>query len=476
LLIPVVLCGGAGSRLWPVSRESFPKPFMTLGGTQSLLEQTIRRGLACTEAGAGYLVLTNREYQFKTQEEMQKAQSGNAAVSGTQLLEPMGRNTAPAIALAATWALRKYGPKAVLLVLPADHLISNVAEFAKDVKLAYEQAQAGKLATFGIPPSAPETGFGYIETNSAERGKAQDVQRFVEKPNLQRAQEFLASGKFLWNSGMFCFGAQQLLDEMKALSPDVITALNKVVASSKDAGKNVEFVDADFETFPNVSIDYAVMEHAKSVKVVPARFDWSDIGSWKSVSDTYQADANGNTSGGTSVLVDCANTHVQSDDRLIAAVGLKDVVIVDTDDAILVAAKDRSQDVKEVVAKLKASGHDAWKLHKTVNRPWGTYTTLQEGPRYKIKRIVVKPGASLSLQLHHHRSEHWVVVSGTAKVTNGEQVMVLAPNQSTYIPIGVVHRLENPGMMDVVLIEVQCGDYLGEDDIVRLTDVYGRVA
>jgi mannose-1-phosphate guanylyltransferase / mannose-6-phosphate isomerase len=474
VLVPVILCGGAGSRLWPVSRERSPKPFMVVGGEQTLLEQTIRRGLECAGVAANYLVVTNQEYQFKTAAEMGRAQDAGA-VTGIQVLEPQGRNTAPAIALAAKIAIEQFGKDAILLVLPADHLIADVEAFREDVKLAYDQAKQGHLVTFGIPPTSPETGYGYLEVTSAKRGAAAEVLRFVEKPNGAKAQEFLTSGRFLWNSGMFCFSAHRLLNEIERLSPEIMSALGPVFESSKSQNGTLAFDPKAFAQFPSISIDYAVMEKAKQVKVIPANFDWSDIGSWKSVSETYAADVAGNTVSGSAILVDCANTHVQSDNRMIAVVGLENVVVVDTADAVLVVDKNRAQDVKEVVARLKASGHESALLHSTVHRPWGTYTTLQEGPRFKIKRIVVVPGGSLSLQMHHHRSEHWVVVSGTAKVTNGSQTLILSPNQSTYIPVGVVHRLENPGILEVVLIEVQCGDYLGEDDIVRLTDIYGRV-
>ncbi len=473
MLIPVILCGGAGSRLWPVSREALPKPFMVLREDQTLLEQTIRRGLACQHADSGYILVSNKDYQFKTAEEMAKAEGGKSS-RGLQILEPTGRNTAPAIALAAKVAIERFGTDAVLLVLAADHLIANVSAFAIDVEIAYKQAAAGVVTTFGIPPTSPETGYGYIETTATDRSSARTISRFVEKPNLAKAQSFLAAGNFLWNSGMFCFKASQLLDELSKHAPSVISVLETVMASANQKTDSIEFDPAAFATFPDISIDYAVMEKVQGAKVVPASFDWSDIGSWKSVSETFTPDEMGNTHSGAVELIKCSNVHIQSSERLVAAVGVSNLVIVDTEDAILVAHKDNSQDVKEVVSKLKARGHESSRLHKTVNRPWGTYTTIQESDAYKVKRIVVRPGASLSLQLHHHRSEHWVVVKGTAKITNGEKVVLLTPNQSTYIPIGETHRLENPGMLDVVLIEVQCGSYLGEDDIVRLEDRYGR--
>ena len=474
MLVPVILSGGSGTRLWPVSREAMPKPFMKLGSPHSLLQRTLIRALPLADAGCA-AVVTNQEYFFKTRDEITALpQARGLAI--TQLLEPVGRNTAPAITVAALWALAQ-SPDATLLVLPADHLIPDEDAFARAARDAARCAADGSIVLFGIQPTAPETGFGYIETGAAVAGtEARQVARFVEKPDAARALKFLQAGNFVWNSGMFCFRADRLIDELSRHAPEVLQTARAAWQASQ-AGASAERVMLDAQAFgrcPNISIDYAVMEKASGVLVLPSRFGWSDIGSWKAVSEQFEADCDGNTTVGETLLVGSRNSHIQSEDRLVAAVGIDNLLIVDTPDALLVANKDDSQNVKEVVARLKARGHDAARLHRTVARPWGTYTVLQEGPRFKIKRIEVKPGQSLSLQMHHHRSEHWIVVSGTARVGCNDQTFLVSANESTYIPIGAKHRLENPGVMDLVMIEVQCGDYLGEDDIVRFSDIYGR--
>lgn len=478
MLIPVILSGGSGSRLWPVSREAFPKPFMRLGGDLSLLQRTLQRCLPLADGGVLGIV-TNQEYQFRTQEEFEGL-PGTKQVRCTQLLEPAGRNTAPAIALAALWALEQ-SAEAVLLVLPADHLIPDEAAFRRCALEAARSAATGALVTFGIQPTAPETGFGYIEMAPVAEGASPDaaraVRRFVEKPDAARAAQFLAAGNFVWNSGMFCFSAQAILAALEAHAPDVAAQARLSWQASRAKASDTTRIALDAESFVacrDVSIDYAVMEHAPGVQVLPARFGWSDIGSWKAVAEQFEADEQGNTHQGEALFVNAHNTHVQSEDRLVAAVGVDNLLVVDTPDALLVASKESSQQVKEIVARLKSSGHEAARLHRTVARPWGSYTVLQEGPRFKIKRIEVRPGQSLSLQMHHHRSEHWIVVSGTARVSCDERTFLVAANESTYIPIGSRHRLENPGVMQLVMIEVQCGDYLGEDDIVRFEDRYGR--
>ena len=476
MIIPVILSGGAGSRLWPVSREALPKPFMRLGGELSLLQRTLTRALPLADGGRAAIV-TNQEYFFRTREEI--AGIPAAARAGrqvTQLLEPQGRNTAPAIAIAALWA-QDIDPDATLLVLPADHLIPDEAAFAACARDAIALAAKGAIVLFGIQPSAPETGFGYIELGEQLPGsQARRVGRFVEKPDAATALKFLQAGDFVWNSGMFCFGARTILAALQAHSADVLEAARLAwEATRAQASDERALIAAEpFARCRDVSIDYAVMEKADDVIVLPSRFAWSDIGSWKAVAEQLPADAQGNTTLGDAMLIDTRNTHVQSEDRLVAAVGVDNLLVVDTPDALLVASKDASQQVKEIVSRVKANGHEAARVHRTVARPWGTYTVLLEGPRFKIKRIVVKPHESLSLQMHHHRSEHWVVVSGTARVTCAERSFLVSANESTYIPIGHTHRLENPGVVELVMIEVQCGDYLGEDDIVRFSDVYGR--
>lgn len=473
MLIPVILCGGAGTRLWPVSREAFPKPFMKLGGELSLLQRTLRRALPLADSRLAAIV-TNAEYFFRTREEIDSLPDA-AGRRIVQLLEPAGRNTAPAIAMAALWA-QSIDSAATLLVLPADHLIPDEAAFQASARQAAELAAAGSIVLFGIHPAAPETGFGYIETGAALPGAALRVRGFVEKPDAARALQFLAAGNFFWNSGMFCFTAQTILDAMRAHAPEVLAGARAAWEASRGnaTDQRLPIAAEPFATCPNISIDYAVMEKADDVVVLPSHFAWSDIGSWKAVSEQLEPDADGNTTLGETMLVGAKNTHIQSEDRLVAAVGVENLLVVDTPDALLVASKDASQQVKEIVGRLKSRGHEAARLHRTVARPWGTYTVLQEGPRFKIKRIEVRPKQTLSLQMHHHRSEHWVVVSGTAEVSCDERSFLVAANESTYIPIGSKHRLGNPGVVDLVMIEIQCGDYLGEDDIVRIDDAYGR--
>lgn len=481
MLIPVVLSGGAGTRLWPVSREGHPKPFMKLADGDSLLLKTYRRAASVADsvdASSGeVLTVTNRDYYFMSKDELAAAQLGERR-TGVFLLEPAGRNTAPAVALAAHQVVEQHGPEALMLVLAADHLIQDQARFAAAVANAAALAQQGHLVTFGIVPSGPETGFGYIEAGDALQHGRKAV-RFVEKPSLEKAQAYLASGNFYWNSGMFCFQAGRLLEEMAQHAPDVASTVQACWQAMKaQAGANRQMLEIPADLFaqvPDISIDYAVMERSSQVAVVPSDFGWSDIGSWNAVKELVAPDATNNRALGEAIFVDSSNTFVQSEDRLVATVGVSDLMIIDTPDALLVAHPDRAQDVKKVVAQLKTNGHDAYKLHRTVARPWGTYTVLGEGPRFKIKRIEVKPGASLSLQMHHHRSEHWIVVSGMAKVVNGDREIFVGTNESTYIPAGYKHRLENPGVLDLVMIEVQSGEYLGEDDIVRFQDNYGRV-
>lgn len=469
-IVPVILCGGAGSRLWPVSRELHPKPFIRLADGQSLLQKAFLRGAALSGVKE-ILTVTNRDLFFKTEDEFKEVNSAKVATSF--ILEPFGRNTSAAIAAASLQMNAAYGPETFMLVLAADHLIAHQEAFSDAVSEAIELAEKGNLVTFGIKPEAPETGYGYIEAQGSQ------VVRFVEKPSLEKAKEYLASGNFLWNSGMFCFKAGTMLEAMEEHCPDILSAVQACIAKSRvSTGKAFTELTLDHESFaqvPDNSIDYSVMEQSEQVAVVPCSIGWSDIGSWSALGDLSTPDADGNRIEGHALLHDVSNCYIQSNKRVVGAVGLDNLIIVDTPDALLVADKSRAQDVKHLYANLKASGHDAHKHHLTVHRPWGTYTVLEENPSFKIKRIEVKPGGCLSLQMHHHRSEHWIVVSGMAKVVNGEQEIFVGTNESTYIPAGHKHRLENPGMLKLVMVEVQSGAYLGEDDIVRFQDNYGRV-
>jgi mannose-1-phosphate guanylyltransferase len=444
-------------------------------GAMSLLQRTLQR--ARNLGVDDCFVVTNVEYAFKTMDECSSLGDG-APAKCQLLLEPTGRNTAPAIAAACVALERNGHQDRPVIVLPADHLIQNEQRFAQVAGHAAALASQGKIVLFGIQPTLPETGFGYIECAAVPKGdEAQPVRRFVEKPTPEKAAEYLVAGNFLWNSGMFCFTPRTMLDALERYEPAVLAAARSAVEHAKPTAGDARRLVLDEQAFkaaPDISIDYAVMERASSVVVLAGDFGWSDIGSWTAVAEEFVHDARGNTTSGDVLLADCSNVHAQTEDRLIAAVGLTDVVIVDTPDAVLVCDRHATQKVKDIVNELKRRGHDTHKVHRTVTRPWGTYTTLQEGPHFKIKRIEVKPGASLSLQMHHHRSEHWVVVSGTGKVTVEDKVVLVAPNESTYVPLGARHRLENPGQVPLILIEVQCGDYVGEDDIVRFDDVYGR--
>lgn len=472
MIIPVILCGGAGSRLWPVSRETHPKPFMRLADGQSLLQKAYLRGLALPGV-TEILTVTNQELLFKTQEEYSLVQTKGAQIPTPFVLEPFGRNTAAAVAAAALQVQSTHGDDAVLLVLAADHLITDQTAFAQAVAQAQDLALQGRIVTFGIEPETPETGFGYIQAQGHQ------VKRFVEKPDLETAKQYLAAGDYYWNSGMFCFTAGTMLRELAQHSPDILQATQNCLAQSStvssNTGPQLTLESASFAQVPDNSIDYAVMEKTQAIAVVACQIGWSDIGSWAAVGELAPADAQGNRVEGHALMHNANNCYVQSYERVVGVVGVDDLIIVDTPDALLVANRHNSQDVKQIYTQLKSQSHDSHKLHRTVQRPWGSYTILGEGNGFKIKRIEVKPNAKLSLQMHHHRSEHWIVVSGTAVVQNGDQETMLHTNQSTYIPAGHHHRLHNPGVIDLVMIEVQSGQYLGEDDIVRFSDQYGRV-
>jgi mannose-1-phosphate guanylyltransferase len=474
-LVPIILSGGAGTRLWPLSRETAPKPFMQLPDGETLLGKTAVRAAALPDV-AGLVTITNRDCYFHTKDVYSEV--GLALERVTYLLEPFGRNTAPAVALGSLYAEDVFGPDATLLVLPADHLIRNGKAFSSAVTHAASLAQKGWLVTFGIGPTHPETGYGYLECGEAlDVADAYRVRRFIEKPPLQEAAAYVTDGRHVWNSGMFCFTPAVMLKAFAEHSPAVLDAVRTVwqaLRPQADAAM-LEIDAALFAAVPDISVDYAVMEKAGNVAVVRGTFDWSDIGSWQAVSALTEPDAAGNRGQGERVAIDTRGTFIHAQDRIVATVGVDNLVIVDTPDAVLVAHRDQLQRVREVVGELKARGHEAYKLHKTVSRPWGAYTVLQEGPGFKIKRIEVRPGGKLSLQMHHRRSEHWVVVSGEARVTNGERIYSIRINESTFIPQETPHRLENVTAEPLVIIEVQCGSYVGEDDIVRFDDHYGRV-
>lgn len=476
-LVPVILSGGAGTRLWPVSRQTHPKPFMTLPDGENLLLKTFKRAAAFDDVSE-ILTVTNRELYFKTEDQYKLA--GFAHLHQSFILEPFGRNTAAAVAAAALTVQQKHGNDAQILVLASDHLIQNDQAFNDAVNAAKALASDGLLVTFGIQPTAPETGFGYIDANqNSPLGAGFKVNRFIEKPNLELANEYLRAGNYLWNSGMFCLRVGTVLEQMRQHCPEVLETIERTLSASRisEAAQH-SVVNLDPEAFaqvPDISIDYALMERSDCVATVPCNIGWSDIGSWNAMSELTASDADGNRFEGEVLSWQANNNYVRSPSRLTSLVGVDNLIVVDTPDAILIADKDHAQDVKHIVSQLKKSGHDAHLLHRMVHRPWGTYTTLEEGERFKIKRIMVKPGASLSLQMHHHRSEHWIVVSGMARIVNDERELLLDTNESTFIRAGHKHRLENPGIIDLVLIEVQCGDYLGEDDIVRFEDIYGRV-
>ncbi len=469
MLIPVLLSGGVGSRLWPLSRELSPKQFIPLNGTLSLMEQTLERCQSLIGAVDPILVC-NEAHRFMVAEQLRSLQLTSSSI----ILEPVGRNTAPAVAVAAFSAVQQ-DKDAVMLIMPADHAIRDVDAFAASVDQGLAQAQAGKLVTFGIVPESPETGYGYIRRGGKEIAGCFDIAEFVEKPPLDVAEQYVASGDYYWNSGMFLLGAQVYLDELEALSPEMYT---QAKASFDNAKCDMDFVRLDVEAFelcPDDSIDYAVMEKTAKGMVVPLSCGWNDVGAWSSLWDVNEKNEQGNVTKGDVIAHQTNNSYIHSSSRLVTTLGVDNLVVVETADALLVASKDKVQDVKSIVNALKASQRDEVHAHNKVYRPWGSYESLVVTERFQVKRIIVSPGAQLSLQLHHHRAEHWIIVSGTAEVTCGETISMLSEDQSTYIPLGTKHRLMNPGVIPLELIEVQTGSYLGEDDIVRFDDVYGRV-
>lgn len=483
MILPVILSGGSGSRLWPVSREHYPKQFLNLNHPQYSLLQEAALRLANVEGVASPLLVCNEEHRFLVAEQMQAVNTSPMRI----LLEPCGRNTAPALAYAALVA-QELQPGSQLLVMPADHVIERPAQFADAVMRGASLASAGYLVTFGIAPHSPHTGYGYIQQGEALNGASSNsggfkVSAFVEKPDLARAEQYLASGSYLWNSGIFLFDAERYLEELSEHAPDILEACQRAYAGRSE---DYDFLRLDAEAFSECrseSIDYAVMEHTQHAAVVPMDPGWSDIGAWDAIHALKtDAEEQGNVIHGDVMLCDTHNSLIRSESRLVAAVGVEDLIIVETDDAVLVAHRDHAQDTRKIVSQLKAAGRSECQSHQRVYRPWGYYRTMVINDGFQVKEIMVKPGAKLSLQMHHHRAEHWVVVEGTARVTQGDAAgctdqlrsFLLSEDQSTYIPLGTVHRLENPGVIPLKLIEVQTGSYLGEDDIVRFDDDYGR--
>ncbi|UQZ91440.1 mannose-1-phosphate guanylyltransferase/mannose-6-phosphate isomerase (plasmid) [Deltaproteobacteria bacterium Smac51] len=470
-MISVVLCGGAGSRLWPVSRELHPKPFLRLPDGHSLIQKAFIHAASLPHMQE-ILTVTNRDLHFKAIEEFKNS---GVSVPSSYILEPFGRNTAPAIAAAAFEVKRRFGGDTPMLILAADHLISKPDNFSQAVAEAVELAADGKIVALGIQPTGPECGFGYIEAEGRR------VLRFVEKPDPGTALEYFESGKFFWNAGIFCFKADTVLSELAIYNSDLAVDMEKCLERSRAGACHDDVVELDGQTFSTVkdiSIDYAVMERTDKAAVVPCDIGWSDIGSWTVLCSLNEADLDGNhvfmAEGGASVLQQTQNCDIHGGGRLVAALGLENILIVDTPDALLVADKKNVQEVKSIYNRLKKSGNETYRHHRTVYRPWGSYTLLETGPRFKIKRLEIKPGGAISLQLHHHRSEHWIVVSGMAEVFCNDETRFINTNESIYIRAGHKHRVSNNGLIDLVIIEVQSGDYLGEDDIVRFEDKYGR--
>lgn len=469
MLTPVLLSGGVGSRLWPVSRESHPKQFLALAGELTMLQETLQRTSGLETEAASPIVVCNEEHRFMVAEQLRQLDLHASSL----ILEPQGRNTAPALALAAIQAVAT-DPESILLVLPADHLITDVEAFVAAVEKSLPLASEGRLMTFGVVPTAAETGYGYIKCGPSLTDDLYELERFVEKPDAAAAQEYIECGGYLWNSGMFLLRAQTYLDELGKRAPDIFSFCERAMRA---ATVDMYFVRPDAELFgqcPSDSIDYAVMEKTDDGAVVSLNCGWSDVGAWSALWEVAQHDADGNVSRGDVIIDNCRGSYFRSESRLVAATGVEDLVVVETADAILISDRHKVQDVKRIVTALKQGRRTEATLHRRVYRPWGSYESLIASERFQVKRIVVNPGQRLSLQMHHHRAEHWIVVKGTAEVTCEEKVFMLAEDESTYIPLGHKHRLANPGHIPLEIIEVQSGAYLGEDDIVRFEDVYGR--
>jgi len=464
-IIPVILSGGSGTRLWPLSRKQHPKQYLSLADEQTMLQATIQR-LQGLENLATPIVICNQEHRFLVAEQLQQINIEKPTI----ILEPEGKNTAPAIAAAA-----HYIKDGLMLVLPADHIIQDIQAFHQTIKIAIKQAEQDKLTTFGITPAEPNTGYGYIEKSSDMEDHACKIKRFVEKPDLEAAKQYLKDGNYLWNSGMFVFTAQNYLKELSKYNPQISERCKQAIEQAKQDYDFLRLDPAEFAKSPADSIDYAVMEKTENAVVVALDAGWNDIGNWSALYQIGEKDKNGNVIKGNAMITETTNSYINANHHMIATIGVDDLVIVDSADATLVVSKDKAQQVKQIVEQLQQQNRAEEQLHRKVYRPWGWYDTIDNGYRFKVKRICVNPEATLSLQKHYHRAEHWIVVKGTAQITNGEQKELLNENQSTYIPIGATHRLENPGKLPLEMIEVQSGSYLGEDDIERIEDNYGRI-